>query len=283
MLQCEFDINGCILRGQRYGQQGGLPFFALHGWLDNSASFELLLPKLNGLDVVALDLPGQGHSDWRVGHGAYNIWQDLFELLIVAEQLGWSSFGLIGHSRGAMIATMLAGTFPDKVTHLAVIEALRPGVIPVREAPQQIASSLKAAISEYNSPRARNYYSSFEHAVKAREKGLVALNKTDATLLARRGVAQDEHGFYWNNDPRLLFPSEMKLSVEQADALVAAIPLRIDLILGSHGIVADYPDSCARFRRYDNVRIHALSGYHHHHMSTACGDVATILNTVSSL
>ena len=35
---------------------------ALHGWLDNAASFLPLAAHLRAIDLVALDLPGHGHS-----------------------------------------------------------------------------------------------------------------------------------------------------------------------------------------------------------------------------
>ncbi|TCZ81442.1 alpha/beta fold hydrolase, partial [Lysobacter sp. N42] len=41
---------------------GGVPVLALHGWLDNAASFLPMAAHLPGLDLVALDLPGHGAS-----------------------------------------------------------------------------------------------------------------------------------------------------------------------------------------------------------------------------
>lgn len=113
-------------RGKRWGRRDGLPVFALHGWLDNCASFDLIAPHLNNVDLIALDLAGHGKTDHRRHAGAYNIWLDIQEIIAIANQLGWEKFALIGHSRGAMISTMIAGTFPERVSHLALIEAFVP-------------------------------------------------------------------------------------------------------------------------------------------------------------
>ena len=50
-----------MLRGLRWGRPGNTPILALHGWLDNAASFSRLAPLLLDVDVVAIDLPG--HRD----------------------------------------------------------------------------------------------------------------------------------------------------------------------------------------------------------------------------
>ena len=123
-----------------------MPVLALHGWLDNCASFDFLAPLITSsntqtLDMVTLDLAGHGLSDHRSGLSAYNNWQDLIEILLVTEQLGWSRFALIGHSRGAMISTLFAATYPEKVTHLVGIEGLLPGTTEENQAPAQLRTA----------------------------------------------------------------------------------------------------------------------------------------------
>ena len=46
---------------------------ALHGWLDNAASFNALAPLLKDVYVIALDLPGHGHSDAMASPDHYTI------------------------------------------------------------------------------------------------------------------------------------------------------------------------------------------------------------------
>ena len=50
------------LAGLRLENPGRPAVLALHGWLDNAASFVPMLPWLSGLDLLLLDLPGHGHS-----------------------------------------------------------------------------------------------------------------------------------------------------------------------------------------------------------------------------
>lgn len=55
-------LVGQKIAGICWNEGQGLPILALHGWLDNAASFSLLAPLLSH-HVLAVDLPGHGLSD----------------------------------------------------------------------------------------------------------------------------------------------------------------------------------------------------------------------------
>ena len=50
------------LRVLTWGEEDAPPVLALHGWLDNAASFIPLAAHLDGIRLVAIDAPGHGRS-----------------------------------------------------------------------------------------------------------------------------------------------------------------------------------------------------------------------------
>ncbi len=277
MKLCEFDLGPVKLAGKRWGNEKGLPVFALHGWLDNCASFDFVAPLMGQLDLITLDLAGQGKSTHRACLSAYNIWQDVAEVIAVANHLGWQEFGLLGHSRGAMISTLIAGTFPDRVRHLALVESFIPQVIPAAEAATQLASAVESILLMQHRPKST--YESFSKAVEAREKGMLQLCHEDALALANRGVEQDSQGrYYWNYDNKLNAPSDVKFTLEQAMSFIDRINVPVSLVVAEQGLMGDFEHVMDLVENTPNIHTHYLPGEHHLHMSHQCQPVAEIFN-----
>ena len=110
-----FENKGLTLQAKEWGRSGYPPVIALHGWLDNANSFDRMLPHMKDLHVIALDLAGHGRSDFRSQDSSYDIWCDIADVLAVADQMGWETFSLLGHSRGAVIAGLVTGAFPERI------------------------------------------------------------------------------------------------------------------------------------------------------------------------
>jgi len=276
MRECEIELDDLTVRGKRWGSIGGKPVIALHGWLDNCASFDFLAPLLPELDLLALDLAGQGKSDHREHGGSYNIWLDIREIIAVANQLNWCEFGLIGHSRGAMISTMIAGTFPERVSHLALVESFAPQILDPHEAPHQMAAAINSLLAMRG--KERSVFDSFDAAVTAREKGFLKLDHQDALVLAKRGVAEKGGKFFWNNDIKLNAPSEVKFTAEQVRAFADRIHNPVELVIANDGLVHEFPIMKEFIEQTPNIRITRLPGEHHLHMSHQCQAVAKIFN-----
>ncbi|MDP1097940.1 hypothetical protein Q6288_28060, partial [Klebsiella quasipneumoniae] len=66
-------------------------------------------------------------------------------------------------------------------------------------------------------------YSTLDRAVEARMKGVVAVSREAAELLAQRGLMPVPGGYTWRTDSRLTLASPMRLTDEQAMAFVRRV------------------------------------------------------------
>ena len=121
----EFDLQVAVggVAGLR-NDGNGPRVLALHGWLDNAASFLPMAPFLGSLDLVAIDLPGHGRSAHLPPGADYSFPGAIASVLDVADALGWERFALLGHSMGAGIASLVAAACPQRVERLVAVEAL---------------------------------------------------------------------------------------------------------------------------------------------------------------
>jgi pimeloyl-ACP methyl ester carboxylesterase len=259
-----------------YGPEDGQPVIALHGWLDNAATFSRLAPLLTGLRIVALDLPGHGHSDHRPAGAAYNIWDYAHDVLQTAEQFGWKRFSLLGHSMGAIVSVLLAGAMPDRIARLALIDGVIPYTGEADTAPEKLGESLHAllAVDDKRKP----VYPNFEKAVAARMKGVGAVSHDAAERLALRGLMPVPGGYTWRTDARLMLPSPMRLSRAHALAFVHRVGCPASLVLAEQGLMTQ-PAMLDLIESFPFAR-HRLSGGHHLHLDDQLGAeaVAAVFN-----
>lgn len=263
--------QGMTFAAQAWGDPANPPVLALHGWLDNSASFYRLAPLLSNHYVVALDTAGHGLSDHRRHQEPYNIWQDVGEVFAIADELGWERFALLGHSRGAIISTLCAGTFPERITHLGLLDGFMPQPVPPEKAPEQLAKS----IVENRRIKTHSTYKERKHMVRARMIGLWALSSDAASALVERGIKEVEGGYCWRSDPRLSTASALKLTAEQVEAFVNRVQAPARLLLAEEGLLTRFADVLSV---PDSWSIERLEGNHHFHMEEQAEEIAGILN-----
>lgn len=271
---CErtFQVNGLTLSAKEWGSPGYTPVIALHGWLDNAASFDPMMPHLSDMHVIALDCAGHGNSGWRSADSGYNIWQDIGEVFAVADQLGWSQFGLLGHSRGAIISTLIAGTFPERVTHAALIDGYLPGLADTTGSAKQMAKSVYE--NKRFSASTPSFFPDYDSAVQARMSGFISLNQEAATVLAKRGVREHERGFYWHTDQRLKAASQIKLTRGHIQDFFSAITAQVMLIQAEDSGFTPDQQQDETFSWLSSFRLLRMPGSHHLHMEDQAQQVA---------
>ena len=213
------DIPLGRITGLRTGDAGPR-VLALHGWLDNAASFIPLADHLPGLQLVAPDLPGHGRSAHLAAGAEYTSGVAVNAVLDIADALGWDTFSLLGHSMGAGIASLMAAAVPQRVQRLVVIEALGG----LAETVERTADRWREAIAAARALPGKQLRVFADLAAPVRARMLAnQLSEPAARLLVERGVRPVEGGFVWSSDPRLTLPTPQRLDEAQLAALVAGI------------------------------------------------------------
>src|SRR5215217_983733 len=129
MTPTSFDLalSTGTLRAYRYGAADAPLVLCIPGLSANAHSFGAIAPEVAraGLQVVALDLRGRGHSHGG-GPGSYGWPNHARDVLAAASALGAERFELIGHSMGAYVGLATLGLARERLGRVALIDALAP-------------------------------------------------------------------------------------------------------------------------------------------------------------
>lgn len=268
------DIEGGRLAGLRLGAAGGCPVLALHGWLDNAASFVPLAPYCTGLDVVALDLPGHGASMHLPRGAEYSLAGTVHAVLDAADALGWDRFAVLGHSMGAAIGCLVAAAAPARVTRLVAMEALGA----LADAEDHTASRLRDAVAARRALRGKQLrvFPDVDTAVHARMQAN-ALDEPVARLLVERGLRAVDGGHAWSSDPRLTVSTPTRMTEGQVRDLLRNLACPV-LALYAEPPQPYFPEPLRSERAMQppDLRLVRMQGGHHLHMDQP-GAVAAVV------
>ena len=176
----------------------------LHGFMDAAATWDLVAPALAtaGLRVLAPDLRGFGDGARRPPGSYYHFADYVFDVADLVDALvpPGSPLVVVGHSMGGTVATLYAGSFPQRVTRLVVAEGAGPPDGEHAHAPER----MRRWIDEVRSVGSRG-----ERVMASREEALrrlvvnhsnvpVDVLRTRLDALARELPGG---GFAWRADP----------------------------------------------------------------------------------
>jgi len=249
-----------------WGNEGDKPVLGFHGWLDNAGTHDHLAPLLPGLNLVSLDWPGHGRSQWRPADGAYHFVDWIADGFHVADALGWDRFSVLAHSMGAGVASMMAGVFPERIAAAVLLEGLGPLVAPAEEAPQVMARGLESEASLRGAlPRE---FPSMEDAIERRIQAAGIMSEGTARTLMQRGLKEVEGGWKLTFDPRLRTRSRYRFTEEQVEAYLRAITAPVLLVRAEKGWPFEREMMKGRLDCLTNHRLLTVPGGHHVHLDT---------------
>lgn len=257
------------ISGLRNGNAGAPKLLALHGWLDNAASFVPLAPWFAGYDLVAPDLPGHGASAHLPAAAEYSLVTGARTALAIADALGWQRFHLLGHSLGGATSSFVAAATPQRVDKLLLVEALGS----LAESEDRVGTRLREAFAGLAAASGRplRVFPDIASAVRVR-MAANDLSEPAARLLVERGIApvrgeQRPDGFTWRSDPRLTLTSALRMSEAQMRSLIGAIECPTCMVWADPA-QSYMPDALRRERAalLRRGELHTLPGTHHLHM-----------------
>ena len=267
------------LAARAWGDENLPRLLALHGWLDNAASFDRLAPLLcEHFHIVALDFPGHGRSDWRAPGAWYHHVDYPGDVLAAADALGWRTFGLLGHSLGGAVASSVAAIAPERIERLLLIEALGPPTGDVSQTLTSLQNALRdrAAVGE----KSLRVFADAATAVAARRKAN-ALSEGAATALVERGIKPVPGGFVWSTDPRLTLSSPQRFLEEQILVVLRGIRAPTFVLLAQPEqpyLKREMIDR--RIAQVTDIEVQRVAGTHHLHLEDPQPVAAAILDFV---
>jgi len=250
------------------------PLLALHGWLDNAASFIPLAPYLHEFDLVALDFPGHGASAHRAPGYDYAFVDWIHDVLDAMDALGWESAHLLGHSMGGAIATLVAAAAPERVQRLVLIEALGPLAGDAAHAGKRLRDavttrrSVAARLSKSQAAKtiAPRIIADIDTAVAARLAD-GSMHRDAARLIVERNLAASGSGYVWRSDARLTLPTQLRITEDAVRSIVRAVEAPTLVIAADPPPPYFTPElRDARVACLQDGRLLVVAGGHHLHM-----------------
>lgn len=253
------------LTGLQWGDPAAPALIALHGWLDNAASFTRLAPLLAAKQrVIALDLPGHGHSLHLPGADhRYHLVDQVDVVLEFADALRLPRFDLLGHSLGAGIATLAAAAAPARVGRLALIEGLGPLA---DEGVQTLTRWQSAYAHRVRAQRPARTFATIDAAVAARV-AVGGLDPDEAYPIIARNLRAVDGGYAWRSDRRLRHTTPVRIEEQQLRRILGGVTAPALLILAEPA--SPYLPAAmmaARAACVRDIHVEHLAGPHHLHI-----------------
>lgn len=215
-----------------WGAPDAPPLVFCHGFLDIGWSWDLLAREglAERYRIIAPDFRGHGESD-RVGAGGYYHFPDyVADLTSLVDELELDTFGLLGHSMGGSVVSYFTGTFPDRVSRLALLEGLGP---PEGEGSAPDRFPLWLQTWKRGLARKPRVYEELAEAAARLKKTDPFVDDETALWLAERATEHVEGGYRFRHDPVHLSMGPTPFRVDAASQFWQRIKCPVLLVEGS--------------------------------------------------
>ena len=258
-------LDGLALHYCEWGPADAPPLVLLHGITGHARTWDHLGSTLQpAFRVIALDQRGHGDSQWAPG-GDYSVGAMAGDLGCLADYLGLGRFLLLGLSMGGRVAIAFAGTHPDRVARLVIVD-IGPDIAPpgmerirstIGSVPERFATEDEALV---HARRANPLYAEAElrrrltHGLTRSPDGMLAWKYDRAIREMMRQGTRREAMNLWEPLARITCPTLLVrgaesdiLSPEIAKRMLASLPdgRLVEIPGAGHTVPGDQPAAFA--------------------------------------
>lgn len=231
---------GQQLSALRWGA-GSPELVLLHGGGQNAHTWDTVALAIDR-PLLAIDLPGHGHSDWRADHAYFPV-ENARSVSPMIRSLAPNARVIVGMSLGGLTALALASEAPEVVRNLVLVD-VTPGV------DRDKASDVIAFIAGPPS------FPSFDEILER----TVQFNPTRSESSLRRGIlhnaAQQPDGSWAWRYERFDVPTDMDMpDFGGLWDLVDAVQVPLSLVRGADSPVVSDADVAELVRRQPDARV----------------------------
>ncbi|XP_056648944.1 probable serine hydrolase [Diorhabda sublineata] len=271
--------------GKWWGPTNVQPIVGIHGWQDNSGSFDKLAPYLveRGLSFFCIDLPGHGFSSHIPQGLVYDHYFDgVYYVRRIVKTYRWNDVTFIGHSLGGCIIFLYASIYPHDVSKFVSLDTCGPcgrnGTKVLRQANLNIDQLFDAGDDFCYG------YDEMLNILMDGHNG--SLDKESCEILLKRGLkpAKDKENCYvFTRDPRLRINALPFFTIDEIKDFASRITCEVLNIRANRGTKFDDPENYditldaikRQAKRFERV---VVEGTHHVHLTNADRIAPIILN-----
>lgn len=227
-----------------YSVEGeGTPLVLLHGFLESSTMWQGLTKDFADThQVVSVDLPGHGKTETIENSHSMELMATMVHSLI--ESLNLNKVMLLGHSMGGYVALAFVELFPEKVSHLVLLNSTAAADSPERIVNRNRALELiknekrgfiAAAIPQLFCDKSRSRFAKDIEAL-IREAKEFPGEGIAANIRGMRDRKDRTHVLKAFDGPKILICGEEDpvIPLEHSKSLAIASDTPIEILSGSH-------------------------------------------------
>jgi pimeloyl-ACP methyl ester carboxylesterase len=260
-----YESQGLRLHYVDWGNASAPPLILVHGGLDHCRNWDAIARELQPhFHIMAPDLRGHGDSEWAKG-SSYSLTDNVYDLTRLMRFARLQDAAIVGHSMGGMVALAYAGTYPEKVSRLVVLD----GAFLSSSQAAPIAEQMSRWVNQLDriGDHQESTFATIEEAAKrlsARNKRLTAVQ---ALHLASHGVRKGDDGLYrWKFDHYQRARAPYRLSSEDYAGLWSRIACPTLLMWGDESFLPD-PEAAGLLAHFRGAEMEKIAGAGHwlHH------------------